>query len=271
MGQTRHSPGGTQPHARRGSAWPGGWKEPVRSADWVARFPWLAQGTTGRGPDLRVFGRERGRAPWAHVAESHDFDDLVLTRQVHGTRVLVHGPVRRDGIDPRVAHDNPEEADGHVTSEPGLLLAVTVADCVPVFLADPVTRSVGVVHAGWRGAAAGILERALAGMATRFDADPGNMFLHLGPAICGACYEVGPEVHQALGLPVPEGPAPVDVRAELEQRARRCGVPAQQITQDPSCSLEDTGYYSHRGGDAGRQAGFIGIRTPKAPGHRGRP
>src|SRR5690606_18360795 len=101
--------------------------------------------------------------------------------------------------------------DGHATRAPGLLLAVSVADCVPVSLVDPERRAVALLHAGWRGAAAGILERGLEVLAERLLARPEDLHVHLGPAICGGCYEVGPEVHRALGLPEPPAPAPVDL------------------------------------------------------------
>jgi hypothetical protein len=179
---------------------------------------------------------------------------VALAGQVHGREVRTHAVVR-----PGLLVGPP--ADAHVTREAGLLVAVTVADCVPAFLVAERGREVAMVHAGWRGAAAGILERAVTVMGERFGTSPGELALHLGPSICGACYEVGAEVHEALGLPVPDGPTPVDLPANLAGRARDLGIPDAEITRSTWCTLcgpEDL--FSHRGGDAGRQIGFLGVR-----------
>ena len=90
-----------------------------------------------------------------------------------------------------------------MTGQPGVLLTVTIADCVPVFIADPVRRAVGLFHAGWRGTAAGVFESGMATLGEAFGSTPGDITVHLGPAICGECYEVGPEVsgHSVSGHP----------------------------------------------------------------------
>lgn len=86
--------------------------------------------------------------------------------------------------------------------------------------------------------------------------------MHLGPAICGSCYEVGPEVFGALGLPTPDGPTPLDLRAALAERAAAEGVPSTSITVSGHCTrCTDSGLFSHRGGDAGRQVGYLGLRS----------
>lgn len=265
-----------------------GWRDPRRFADWARRFPWLAQGSTGRGPNLRTYGvaseGQDGSAPseressairsarraWRRLGEIEGFEHIVLTRQVHGDGILVHGSDRLPGADPRIHHPAPLEADGHITAEPGVLLAVTVADCVPVFMVDPAHRSIAVLHAGWRSAAAGILQRGLGALSRTFGTRPEDVFVHLGPAICGSCYEVGPEVHRALGLPVPTVPTPVDVGSVLRQRALDEGVRPDRITRDTSCTLAAAELYSHRGGDTGRQVGFLGIRSGAGPSDGGR-
>src|SRR5690606_7559315 len=84
-------------------------------------------------------------------------------------------------------------ADGHLTVLPGTSFAVTVADCVPVFVAHP-TGAAALLHAGWRGTAAGILPAAVRLLADR-GAAATHLRVHLGPAICGACYEVSPDVY----------------------------------------------------------------------------
>ena len=153
------------------------------------------------------------------------------------------------------------EADGHVTSAEDLLLGVTVADCVPVFLVAADGKAVGVLHAGWRGAAAGVLEEGLRSLQSETGCDPSDFHLHLGPAICGDCYEVGPEVHRALGVPEPNSPTPIDLRAILATRALGLGFSKDRVTVSTWCTrCGASPFFSHRRGDLGRQVGFIGIR-----------
>ena len=140
---------------------------------------------------------------------------------------------------------------------------MTVADCVPVFLVDPKNKIVGAFHAGWRGTVLGVLERGIEMVSSEFGSDPGDTFLHLGPAICGDCYEVGPEVHNAMGLPDPGGPKPVDIRGHLSEKALEMGIQEERLTQSAWCTLcGDSPFFSHRRGDVGRQVGFLGIRLP---------
>ncbi|HUH13237.1 MAG TPA: polyphenol oxidase family protein [Longimicrobiales bacterium] len=207
--------------------------------------------------DLGLFGAVPvGRAleRWGALRRATGMPRAVHARQVHGARVLAHG----DGPPGLLVS---EGYDGHWTDVPGVLLTVSVADCVPIFLVDPERRAVAVLHAGWRGVAAGMLEAGLRALAAGAGSRPQDVRGHFGPAICGACYEVGPEVHEALGLPVPAGPTPVDLRAELARRALSLGVPAEAVTLSEHCTrCTGSPLFSHRGGDAARQMGFIGIR-----------
>ena len=192
---------------------------------------------------------------WDALGHRLRFPRVVNSRQVHGSDVLIHqGKVRPD-----------LGADGHLTDQKGLLLGVTVADCVPVFLVDPVDQVIGLLHAGWRGVVAGILERGIGLLAAEWETAPGNLHVHFGPSICGGCYEVGGEVHRALGLKDPGRPEPVDLRNRLASRAAASGVPPGQITQSTWCTLcGESPFFSHRRGEAGRQVGFMGLR-PMGP------
>jgi len=238
---------------------PGYWIHP----DWAARFPWLVQGTTGRSRgDFALFTdppAPGARDSWEGLGERLGFDVIVHSRQIHGRGLLVHGGETL--VHGGEALTLGPDADGHVTDSKGVLLGVTVADCVPVFLVDPGERVVGLLHAGWRGAAAGILERGFELLGDEFGSLPEDIHLHLGPAICGKCYEVGSEVHLALGLPEPGEPSPVDLRGHLASRAIAAGVGEGRITESAWCTLcEGSPFFSHRRGDSGRQVGFLGIR-----------
>jgi YfiH family protein len=178
---------------------------------------------------------------------------LASATQVHGTRVVQHatpfdGWLRVDG------------ADGHLSAEPGTALAITIADCVPVFLAHP-SGHVGVVHAGWRGVAGGILPRALEALGAAGCA-AADTYVHLGPAISGRAYEVSPDVFETLTGWSTVRPRQVDLRALLAEQAREAGV--RHLSVSPWCTREDNDrFYSHRAGDAGRQVAVIMV--PSAP------
>ena len=112
--------------------------------------------------------------------------------QVHGVRVVRVG--RGDALDEMAA----TPADGLCTDEPGLGVAVHVADCTPILLACPRTGAVAALHAGWRGTAAGMAKAGVATMVTHFGCHPHELRAALGPCIGACCCEVGPEVVAAF-------------------------------------------------------------------------
>ncbi|HSH44385.1 MAG TPA: polyphenol oxidase family protein, partial [Longimicrobiales bacterium] len=175
----------------------------------------------------------------------------VHARQAHGAEIVDHANPPAEGLLLL------EGMDGHATGRAGFLLTVSVADCVPVFLVRPADRRVAVLHAGWRGTAAGMVPRGIRHLG---QGSPGDLMVHLGPAICGPCYEVGPEVHEALGLPRPDRNTPVDVRAVQATQALDAGVPADRVTVSRHCTRCGEGFFSHRAGSPGRQMGVIGVR-----------
>ena len=229
---------------------------------WAARFPWLVAATPGARDDgefdLGLFGANPvgdviGR--WRSLAAAAGMRGAAHSRQAHGRQVQTHA----------AAHAGllvSEGFDGHATASADLLLAVSVADCIPVFLVDEDARAIALLHAGWRGVAADILEVGLAALAAMAGTKPGRVWLHAGPAICGRCYEVGPEVHEALGLPRPTGNTPVDVRAVLAANALSKGLDPERVSISGHCTKCGPGrFFSHRAGHKGRQMGILGIRS----------
>jgi polyphenol oxidase len=172
---------------------------------------------------------------------------LASAGQIHGAELAVHGPGWQGWL-------RGKDRDGHVTAIAGIALAVTIADCTPVFLVHP-GGPMALLHAGWRGTAAGILERGIAALGA-LGAPADELVMHCGPAICGACYEVGPEVMEAVTGRRTAGRAHLDVRAELVDRATRAGV--RQASTSRWCTRCDADrLFSHRGGDAGRQLAVL--------------
>jgi polyphenol oxidase len=168
--------------------------------------------------------RERVRAQAGAARLAHG-------RQVHGTRVVVDG----HGI---------EEADGQVTTQPDVAAIVLVADCLPVALAGP--GAVAVVHAGWRGLAAGVIEAGIA-------AAGGAVAAAIGPGIGPCCYEVGDDVRAVFGTSEPT----LDLKAIARARLQAAGV--REVHDCGICTACDAErFFSHRRdrGVTGRQAGL---------------
>jgi len=221
--------------------------------EWAERFG-LVAGITTRPLSLGLWsdepvGQVIGRWRAFRAAFAPGFPAIVLSHQVHGSEVHWHeslpsGWLVLDG------------ADGHATSERGVLLTITVADCIPVYLAVPHKGAIALVHAGWRGAAGGILARAVDLLKRHGFAKAGDVVMHCGVGICGSCYEVGSEVADRFGLP---GASHIDLRDVLAQQARALGV--REISISRWCSAEDRErFYSHRasGGRDGRMVAYLG-------------
>ena len=127
-------------------------------------------------------------------AAGADLADMVFAHQVHGRDVaMVTGADRGRGT---TTVDDAPGADALVTNAAGVVLAVLMADCVPIVLYDPVAHVAAAVHAGWRGTVARVTDAALAAMA-ELGSDPTDVIAGLGPAITADRYQVGDDVADA--------------------------------------------------------------------------
>jgi YfiH family protein len=200
------------------------------------------------------YGLTAGITTAAAGSVAPPFPATVFGRQVHGRTVRWHEALPGGGL-------IVDATDGHATAQPGVLLTISVADCTPVYLADPTRGTIALLHAGWRGTAAGILEAGVALLVGRGGSDVSDIVMHCGVAICGTCYEVGSEVAEALGEPPVSGKTHVDIRAVLAAQAAALGI--EQVSVSPFCTAHDAGFHSHRGsgGRAGRMIAYLG-RAP---------
>ena len=198
-------------------------------------------GLSGTDPVGEVMGR------WTALLADTGARGICVAPQIHGDRVLPH-VTAWDGI------LRTEPADGHATQERGLALAVTVADCAPVFLAHP-SGAIAIVHSGWRGTEARIIDQAIRRLG-RVGLSPDELRVHIGPAICGRCYEVSADVRSRLTGEPANRPGNVDIRSLIAEQAREAGVTS--ISMSASCTrCDNDSFYSHRAGDAGRQLAVI--------------
>ncbi|TVQ65657.1 MAG: peptidoglycan editing factor PgeF [Balneolaceae bacterium] len=179
---------------------------------------------------------------------------LALARQVHGTEIK---EVEQDGIY--------ENVDGMITTEPGLILGIQVADCAAVLVADEVAGVAGAFHAGWRGAISGIVPEGIAAMENAGGSIP-NFKVYISPCISATQFEVGEEVSSQF----PEkfrlenkGKKPrVDLKGYLVDQLKSSGIHESNIEMDPLCTFTETSLYSYRreGIQSGRMLGLIQLQ-----------
>jgi hypothetical protein len=184
---------------------------------------------------------------------------LLVMKQVHGATVAV------------APFDGTPEADASVATQPGLILGIETADCMPVLLVDAERRLVAAAHAGWRGAAAGVAAAAVAALTARGARAP-ELQAALGPSIGPCCYEVGDELRDAFGAegavffrPGSRGRPHLDLRAAVAAQLEGAGLPPQRIHHLAECtSCRADRYYSYRrdGAGAGRMISFVGFARP---------
>jgi len=231
----------------------------------------------------------------ASVRQVHSSHSYHATRD-HAGQLSYHWPGTDVTLPPET---DPPAGDGLMTAEPGILLTIRIADCLPLLLVDPRRRVVAAVHAGWRGALARIIEKAVGDVRRAFGSDPQDLIAAVGPSIRACCYEVGEEVveafhgtfadadcffqelpnrpeaatdrHSILFLSAyPPGHAPehfpaarLDLTAVARHQLASAGVlPANIGVADYCTSCRTDLFFSHRqeGGRTGRQAAAIGIR-----------
>lgn len=255
---------------------------PMHQAKTMSWLPGIVQGfTTRRGGVSRApydsmnLGAHVGDAPadvranrlrlWGDLGFLED--RVAMAEQVHGDQIAV------------VSDDSGflvPGADALITDVPNLLLMMLYADCVPVYLLDPASRAVGLIHSGWRGTLAGVVGKTVRAMRENFGVNPRTCLAAIGPCIGGDSYEVGADVasqfshivaQQASVIMVPRdefsGTYNLNLRQVIFSQLLQAGVRAEYI----AVSDEDTvrnrrDFFSHRrdGAQTGRMAAFLATR-----------
>jgi len=190
----------------------------------LEQLPWLSHGF---GTRLSTSWPNRARA--------------ASLRQVHSSNVL---PADQPGVI--------GEGDALISAQPGLILTIRTADCLPVLIADSRTRSVAAVHAGWRGVVQEVAPRTIEAMARHFGTRAEDLTVVLGPGIGPCCFEVGPEVATQFRDLLPRGEdlsvrTKIDLALALVGQLRRVGVALGQIGTSSLCTFCQTGtFHSYR-------------------------
>jgi copper oxidase (laccase) domain-containing protein len=173
---------------------------------------------------------------------------LFTAEQIHGNEIAVIGEVGsalsadrgRRGAASLPSREFPA-CDGIITNQRGVALGIYVADCCAVYIVDPTTPAIALVHSGRKGTELGVVKNAIRQMIEHFGSDPANMIVQLSPCIRPPCYEV-------------------DFATEIIRQCRVLGV--QQIHDSGTCTACDLGrYYSYRAekGKTGRMLAVIGL------------
>lgn len=185
-------------------------------------------------------------------------EQMAWSKQVHGSEIrLATAPGGNEGF------------DALVTNTPGVLLAVSIADCTPILVYDPVHQTCAAIHAGWKGTAAGIVAKTLTYMAERFDTHGKDCVAYIGTCIDECSFEVGEEVAAEFAdsfkrFDPERGKFMVDLKKANAAALLAFGIPNTQIEISPYCTLRDAkDFFSHRqsGGVTGRGMAVIGIKT----------
>lgn len=263
---TAHPAIGSQPH----HAPPAGPSLPRLTSELIGAHPEFVHGFTRRRVGL---GAADGNVSYSGSRDAQDAwrmrqmwsatigvdpERLVTAGQVHGNGVL-RLTAEHAGRGARPESVQAGIADALITNQPRIVLLSMHADCLPILLADPVTRAVGIVHAGWRGTVVDVAGAAVREMTDAYGTDPATILAYLGPAIGAGCYEVGADVATAwTGLVGPEDEAvalrPTGERWTFDLAAanafllRKAGVRAEHIEASgicTRCNCEE--WFSHRG------------------------
>lgn len=198
-------------------------------------------------------------------------EQLVSGVQVHGTRVALieetaagAGAFSLNGAIP--------ETDALITKKPGIVLATFTADCIPIFIYDPATPAIGIVHAGWRGTIDEIATIAIKRMADEFGTIPGDCLIAMGPSICGACFRVDRQLAERFGkihrqvVTEDESGYRVDLQTFIRLDLIEIGVCPDHIYQTKLCTnCQPERFFSYRAdhGKTGRMMGIIALKGSK--------
>ena len=200
--------------------------------------------------------------------------EAVFIKLEHGTNIhkvdLGHrgnltDPARQDEI----------IGDGLITNQPGLTLFLVVADCIGAVIFDPISKSVGLIHAGRKGVEQNILQKAVLSLGTEYGAKPSDLILITSPSISDKSYVFdspegidvkfwGQDVSKGQ-----DGKYHMDIKGRFEAQAIKAGIKKPNITISPTDTFTDNSYFSHRrsmatGEPEGRFAVFAQIQSPTA-------
>jgi uncharacterized protein, YfiH family len=195
-------------------------------------------------------------------------ENLVAAEQVHSAAICV---VDREqmGLGAYSLQNALPGIDALITRESGVILSIFTADCLPIFIYDPRTPAIAIVHAGWRGSIAEIAKLTINKMASEFKTNPGDCLAAIGPSICRICFKVSSEVAEKfyflcpqVVMQSPDG-YQVDLSAFNAWLLKDAGLQPERIVAADLCTgCHNNDFFSYRieGGTMGRMMGIIALQ-----------
>jgi YfiH family protein len=242
----------------------------ILQSEALSSMPWLAHAVTTRhfnaSADQKPDDLQR-LAEFLHIKPSA----IAWCDQVHEDSIaLLTSAEPTAGADQEheIVLHHFQHTDAIITNQPGVMISVFTADCLPVFIVDRVRKIIAVVHAGWKGTLLGIVEKAVQTL-RYLRAEPRDLLLWLGPAIGRCCYEIGAELMNEFHSAFPEFHGYFDGRhLDLIMlntlQARRAGVLSEHISSSPFCTrCQQDLFFSYRGDpqNQGRMISTMMIRA----------
>lgn len=254
---------------------------------------WQSQLFKQQGMVAAVSGRAFGQMRWSDTMdpavpppgrkgfiEQFGFEahQLIFPKLVHGSHVerVNDGDIGRGAL---IKDSMVQDTDGLVTRSNHALLGVSVADCVPVFLYDVSSGAFGVVHAGWRGVVAGVVDEAVAMMSKVWVTNHLELLVAIGPSIRVANYPVGDDVAQIFQAICPEavvvidGKPHIDLQLTIKKGLLDIGVPEKNIEDSGICTFAHSkDFFSARAGapwDGSANLALIGRKDVRVLHHHG--
>lgn len=171
-------------------------------------------------------------------------DNIVLAGLIHKDNITI--------VDGKNIGQKIENTDGLITSTPNVILAITVADCLPIYFFDKQNNIIGLAHAGWRGVEQKIAVKILKTMESRFDTDPKNVFVKIGPHIKNCHFEIKDDVKEKFKeyknfVKDIGGTMFLDLASVVSKQLKEEGVASENINVTDECtSCSPEKYYSFR-------------------------
>ena len=215
----------------------------------------------GDTADFDNWKNQTVRRPVIEKHLSTKFDKVVYARETHSGNICV---IRDNNSEGQLLHTDetysigePGGFDSIVTPLKNVFLAVWTADCIPVYLYDPVKQVIAMTHNGWRGICCNIATNTIRIMETEFDSKAENILVAFGPGICGKCYEVGDELYELFDKYFSSDVVStifnkkgekylLDLKKAVSEELLNAGIIAENIHDTGICSYEDKNYASYR-------------------------
>lgn len=222
----------------------------------VSKEPYNSLNLGGSSPDDPENIAENNRRFF--TALNVPLDRVAKSHQVHGTEILnVEHPGRF------------EMYDALITNKPDIHLAVTIADCTPILIYDPVLKTMAAIHAGWRGTVGLIVQKTTEALQKQFGTNPENCYAYIGTCIDECSFEVGEEVAEHFNPEYKRWEAGrskyyVNLKLANHDQLVRAGLKTEHIEISPYSTVihnEDYFSYRHEKGLTGRMLATIGIGT----------